>query len=234
MSATHVLNPGNKVTDLIDGLNESNKPAKLGPGLYCKGEDVFACKSGILRYKKPNLFWINCHQKRYTPCKNDNVVGVVTQKQGDNYRVEIGTSDHAVISYLSFDGSSKRNRPNINVGDTLFAEVIVANKHMEPEITCVDTASGKARGKGVITSNNGFTYSAKVSLNLARKVVSHNCNLLMEIGKRFPFEVYAGMNGVIVISARTSKQVLIILNLIKSSEYLSNAEIVSVLNASFL
>lgn len=234
MTSYHILNPGNKVTDLIDQLNESNKPAKLGPGLYSREDEVYACKSGILKYKKPNMFWVNCHQKRYIPAKNDNVVGVVTQKQGDNYRVEIGSSDHAVISYLSFDGSSKRNRPNINVGDTLFGEVIVANKHMEPEITCVDTASGKARGKGVVSTNNGFTYSAKVSLNLARKVVSHNCNLLTEIGKRFPFEIYAGMNGIIVISARSSKQVLVILNLIKTSEYLSNEEIISVLNASFL
>ena len=234
MANNHILNPGNKVTHLIDELKESNKPAKLGPGLYCKDDEVYACKSGILKYKKPNLFWVNCHQKRYIPCKNDNVVGVVTQKQGDNYRVEIGSSDHAVISYLSFDGASKRNRPNINVGDTLFGEVIVANKHMEPEITCVDTSSGKARGKGVVLTNNGYTYTAKVSLNLARKIVSHNCNLLTEIGKRFPFEVFAGMNGIIIISARTSKQVLVILNLIKSSEYLSNEEIISVLNASFL
>ena len=47
--------------------------------------------------------------------KGESVVGVVTQRAGDVFRVDIGVSVLASLSYLAFEGATKKNRPNINV-----------------------------------------------------------------------------------------------------------------------
>ena len=51
------------------------------------------------------------------------MIGVVTAKAGDLFRVDIGTSQPASLSYLAFEGATKRNRPNVNVGDIVYAKV---------------------------------------------------------------------------------------------------------------
>ena len=39
----------------------------------------------------------------------------MTGKPGDNIRVDIGCSQQAILSYLAFEGATKRNRPNVQV-----------------------------------------------------------------------------------------------------------------------
>ncbi len=50
------------------------------------------------------------------------------------------------------------------IGDLVYAKLTLANKDMEPELTCVDSG-GKANGLGQL--NGGFLFT--VSLGLARK-----------------------------------------------------------------
>ena len=69
------------------------------------------------------VYWVNSHSKRYVASKGENVIGVVTAKTGDLFRVDIGTSQPASLSYLAFEGATKRNRPNVNVGDIVYAKV---------------------------------------------------------------------------------------------------------------
>jgi len=40
---------------------------------------------------------------------------MVTTKAGDIFRIDIGTSEQASLSYLAFEGATKRNRPDIKV-----------------------------------------------------------------------------------------------------------------------
>ena len=53
------------------------------------------------------------------PSKGDPVIGIVTQKAGDTFRVDIGSSEQASLSYLSFEGATKRNRPDVKVNKHL-------------------------------------------------------------------------------------------------------------------
>ena len=52
--------------DVLENLNVSEKTSKiiLGPGLQQKSEEINVTKPGILRHKAPNIYWIDCHQKR--------------------------------------------------------------------------------------------------------------------------------------------------------------------------
>lgn len=132
-----------------------------------------------------------CVCAQYVPTKGDAVIGVVTSKQGDIFKVDVGGSEQASLSYLAFEGATKRNRPNVQVsrgrtasfplpldqlwssshsyllqvGDLVFAHFIVANKDMEPELACID-GSGRANGMGIF-GEGGLMFT--VSLGLVRR-----------------------------------------------------------------
>lgn len=52
---------------------------------------------------------------QYVPTKGDAVIGIVTSKSGDIFKVDVGGSEQASLSYLAFEGATKRNRPNVQV-----------------------------------------------------------------------------------------------------------------------
>lgn len=91
-----VLLPGDEFsfdTDDTISLTEHVRPEKVvcGPGLRRSGDRLLVCKSGVLRHKQPNMFWIDSQQKRvrlyihyvYTPtltsslCLLSNLHGIV-------------------------------------------------------------------------------------------------------------------------------------------------------------
>lgn len=194
----------------------------LGPGLRKDSDCIYVTKPGILKKRNPNTYWIDSYQKRYVPSRGENVIGVVTQKSGDIFRVDIGGSCPATISYLSFEGATKKNRPEVQIGDVLYAKVLVAGKDMEPELLCVDSRGLKGR-LGVLA--DGFLF--KCSLNLIRKILNPNCQLLNSLKNEWPFEMAAGMNGRIWIKAKSSRETLALGNAILGAEFLSNEEIKS-------
>jgi len=58
---------------------------------------------------KENLY------SQYVPAPQELVIGVVTQKVGEGYRVDIGSAHPASLDGLAFEGATKRNKPNLKV-----------------------------------------------------------------------------------------------------------------------
>ncbi|XP_013416655.1 exosome complex component RRP40-like [Lingula anatina] len=158
-----VVLPGDQVRLMIN--TEDSTRFVTGPGLRRDSDQVTVSKAGILKYKEPNIYWVDSRQKRYIPTKGKNVIGIVTMKAGDVFRVDIGGSEQASLSYLSFEGATKRNRPDVKIGDLVFGRLLVANKDMEPELVCI-SSNGRSNGMGVIR-DGGFMFT--VPLNLIRK-----------------------------------------------------------------
>lgn len=133
--------------------------------------------------------------------KGETIIGVVVQKTGDIYRVDIGSKEPAALPYLSFEGATKKNRPNVNVGDLVFAKLLVADKDFESELICMDSI-GKKQRLGVLC--DGFVFNCGVSLT--RKLRNNEYPLIQLIQKHIqvPFEIAVGMNGRIWV--RTSKE----------------------------
>ncbi len=52
---------------------------------------------------------------QYVPAKGETIIGIVTAKSGDVFKVDFGGSEQASLSYLAFEGATKRNRPNVQV-----------------------------------------------------------------------------------------------------------------------
>uniref|UniRef100_T1H7D2 Exosome complex component RRP40 n=1 Tax=Megaselia scalaris TaxID=36166 RepID=T1H7D2_MEGSC len=181
-------------------------------------EVVVASKAGILKQKK-NTFWVDNYQKRYTPVRGETVLGVVSAKSGDIFRVDIGTHEAANLSYLGFEGATKKNRPDVNIGDIVFAKLVVANKDLEPELVCVDSM-GKKGKLGVLS--DGLMFSC--SINLVRKIAKESCPLIPSMQDELPFEIAIGMNGRIWIKAKTIKETVALGTAILASEKASDED----------
>lgn len=115
------------------------------------------------------------------------------------------------MNFLSFEGATKRNKPNVQVGDVVFGKLIVASKDMEPELTCIDPTNGKANGLGLVPED-GFLFT--VSLGLVRKILTPSCVLLPQLGKMFAFEIIIGLNGKIMAYGRSLNDIIAIMKLI--------------------
>lgn len=222
MPINDVVLPGDDVTTDTRISSKSSKVI-LGPGLRRFDDKVVAAKAGILKQQSANTFWVDSFQKRYIPSKGETVIGTVVQKAGDIFRVDIGASEPAALSYLAFEGATKKNRPDVNVGDLLFAKLLVAHKDFESELICVDSL-GKKMKLGVL--NGGFVFSC--SINLARKLRSPSCPLLEAIKKNIqvPLEIVVGMNGRVWINAKNERDIIAVGNAILAAEYKNNEEIV--------
>ncbi|XP_029368676.1 exosome complex component RRP40-like [Echeneis naucrates] len=197
-------------------LTDPVRPERVvcGPGLRRSGDRLLVCKSGVLRHKQPNVFWIDSQQRRYVPAKGETVIGIVTAKSGDIFKVDVGGSEAASLSYLAFEGATKRNRPNVQVGDLVFAQFIVANKDMEPELTCIDS-SGRANGMGVFGAG-GLVFT--VSLGLVRRLLSPLSEIRSDLDQLFPCELVVGMNGRLWVRSPSIQQTLIVANLLQSCD----------------
>lgn len=207
----------------IDNLKalEGTLKVVLGPGLQIQGSTVVVTKVGILRFKEPNVYWLDSHQRRYVPVQGDHVLGVCCMKAGDVFRVDIGSNEPAGLSYLAFESATKRNRPDVRVGDLLYAKVHTANKNMETELVCVNNQE-KSAGMGVIR-NGGFVFTSP--LHLVRKLLNPECVLLKSLGKTLKFEVAIGMNGRVWVKGRSSVDTISVANAIMSAEHMTNNQI---------
>lgn len=219
IKAGEVVMPGDTV-DINKDLFK-NKRIILGPGLRTVDDQVIACKPGVLRTKN-QTFWVDSFQKRYIPCRGETVIGTVVQKAGDIYRVDIGASDLACLPYLAFEGATKKNRPDVNVGDIVFAKLLNASKDYESELICVNSY-GQKHKLGAL--NGGFVFDC--SINLVRKLLNENGNLFRAIKKEIqvPLEIVVGMNGRIWINAKNPRDVIAVGNAILAAEDISEEEV---------
>ncbi|VVC90853.1 exosome complex component RRP40 [Leptidea sinapis] len=223
LSIGDVVLPGDRC-DEISKIAVKSK-VLIGPGLRRESDNVYITKPGILKKRNPNTFWVDSYQKRYIPSRGENIIGTVIQKAGDIFRVDVGGSCPAALSYLSFEGATKKNRPEVQIGDVIYAKMLVASKDMEPELVCVDSHGKKGR-LGVLT--DGFVF--KSSLSLIRKILNPSCPLIDSLKKEWPFEIAAGMNGRIWIKANSMRETIAVGNAILAAEYLSDEDIKSMCN----
>ncbi|RGB43510.1 hypothetical protein C1646_680754 [Rhizophagus diaphanus] len=205
-----------------DPINITRKDLKLGPGLTLTQDSVICIKAGILKhFSKKNIWYVENNQRRYIPAERDPVIGTVTYKGGEYYRLDIGSAHQAILPILAFENVSKKSRPNLNIGSLIYAKVVLANKDMEPEIWCYNPDTKKAEGFGEL--KNG--YVIKCSLRYCRRIISQETgirSLLKKLGEKFEFEIAAGMNGRIWICLKSKdiKNTIYCCNVIKRGENL--------------
>jgi hypothetical protein len=105
--------------------------------------------------------------------------------------VDIGAPFTAQLPQLSFEGATKRNRPNLQAGDVVYARVVSANRDQEPVLSCVD-GTGRAAGFGPLKDG----YTAGVSTAHARQLLAKPpAPVLLALGQALQYELAIGLNG---------------------------------------
>ncbi|KAH7722688.1 exosome complex component RRP40 protein-like protein [Aphelenchoides avenae] len=193
---SQIVLPGDFLFTLREGsLGEDGQVKILGPGLENRKDGVYATKPGILQ-RNGNKTWVDSFEKRYTPRAGDRVLGVVTGRAGENYKVDIGCADQALLNFFAFEGATKKNKPVVKTGDLIYGQVVLTAKQFEPELSCVDN-QGNALGMGIIKTPGT---QVPVSLWQARQMLRPDDTLLTALGKELKFEAIVGMNGRVWIS----------------------------------
>ncbi|XP_046481148.1 exosome complex component RRP40 isoform X2 [Neodiprion pinetum] len=191
-----VVVPGDVAVEIMKSSEKER--VILGPGLRRDCDRVLVTKAGVLKRRKPAIFYVDSYQKR----------------------VDIGAGELASLSYLAFEGATKKNRPDIVVGDVIFAKLLVASKGMEPELICVDSHGKK--GKLGVLSPDGMLFDC--SLSLARKLLHPSCQLLTLLAKEQAYEIAIGMNGKIWMKARSVHETIAACHAILAAENTPPAE----------
>ena len=143
--------PGDNLTTL---LTTNRDEISMGNGLIVNQQkQIISTYSGSLYSKRPNQFWIEHNKNFYEPIVNDQIIGIVDDRGGDYYKVNIFATNVAILNRLSFDGATKRNKPELKKGDVVYARVQSCHKDLDTEISCAtntgirkDWSSGESVG----------------------------------------------------------------------------------------
>jgi len=147
--------------------------------------------------------------KYYSPRLDDFVIGTITQRSMDMYRVDIGTYTHAILPTTEFEGATKKTKPNLNVGDIVFARVMRVNKFDAPMISCVSQINSKNWSSGEsffgnLKDGNVFTFPK----NSVWDFYNEDNFAVKRMSDIMQFEFAVGQNGKIWINAENVQNIL--------------------------
>lgn len=153
------------------------------------------------------------------PAPGDPVIAQITNRGSESYTCTLFSSHSATLPALSFEGATKRHKPNLRIGSLVYARILTADRFTEPELTCVNPVTGKSDGFGDLKTTdergekNGTAMMFKISLGLAKTLLagkggSGGEGLFKLVAGMFPFEAAVGSNGVVWVRGSEVRHVL--------------------------
>lgn len=245
--------PGDELSSLIEShidaqqrrsgsLTTGDEPVRIqvGPGIIQNATEVVALKAGRFQpvsVSSTNKFVLVSAQKRYVPVQNDLVVGIVTARLAEMFRVDIGAQTTATLSLLTgFEATARKTRPTWPVGTVIFARVALAHPDLEPELACFDGSGnvpsdlfGELTPKAAPTTGGDGNAVAPTATVACGQLLRTSCHfsrslqnpravpLLAALGRHFAFEVAAGANGRIYLEAANVKETLLLARIIETA-----------------
>ena len=141
--------------------------------------------------------------KLYFPSPKDYIIGIVDSKlSSEYYRININSTQFAIISNLDFKNVVKRNKQILESGDAIYGQI--SEVIPDPMMSCKETI-------GVLKS--GMIVKVNCRYCLAFKEYQE---ILQQYLK---FECLVGKNGYIYINHTDPAITIIVYNLIKRGEY---------------
>ena len=121
----------------------------------------------------------------------------------------------ALLPHLAFENATKKTRPQLPAGALVYCRIASSqshNKFQEPELTCINPATGKADGLGELKGGMVFPISIGLATRLLLKKQREDGGVavLDSIAKKWPFEVAVGKNGFIWVDAGDVKRTILI------------------------
>ncbi|KAK2608671.1 exosome non-catalytic core subunit rrp40 [Conoideocrella luteorostrata] len=205
--------PGDHIDpDLIP--SHPKKPLRLGPGLrHVPPNDVLPTLAGQFVIDRPkNAIRVENSEGRYVPRAGELVIGTIHKSATDVYYVLL--SDYTapvLLPQLSFESATKKTRPILAAGASVYARVSLANKHMDAELECVNSSTGKADGLGPLTGGMLFNISLGMArrLMMPKSVQDGKVVVLEELGTLgLQFETATGRNGRFWVDSENTKTII--------------------------
>lgn len=204
---THQHNPmSNKLIIPGDVLPlDTEVKTTIGPGIYKnpKTQNIIPASAGLLSIKTNKnqtnqVVYIESNSKRYIPQTNDFVIGIIIGLIGESYKVQLQDfSTTVMLPMMAFPNATKKNRPNLKVGQAVYARVSQAIPEIETELECIDPETGKEGGFGLL-DEAGYIFDVK--LNFARELLFNASSVFLEkLAAKCVFEIAVGINGKIWI-----------------------------------
>lgn len=204
--------PGATVVDLATA---GSGVIRLGSGLFQEGDVIVATKAGTLRSGRKNKLWVELSQKRYMPAPQEPVVGVILDRRGESFDVDIRGPGRAVLPALAFESATRRNRPNLKAGACVYARVARVHPDMDPELACIDEG-GRAAGFGPLTGGYVFECSTGLARSLLGRPTWPALAALEQEG--VSFELAVGLNGRVWVNSAEAQTTILVANAVLDSE----------------
>ncbi|KAH3684979.1 hypothetical protein WICPIJ_004058 [Wickerhamomyces pijperi] len=227
MSHTLIL-PGDKLPV------SSDSAVIIGPGIHNTpiSKEIIPITAGILQLSgTQKTIHLEYNSRRYIPQVNDLVVGVVTGSFGDVFRVSLSDfTANVSLSAFAFPNATKKNRPNLKIGNLVYARVSAADPIVDVEIECMDPTTGKDGGFGLLEDGYVFT----VGLAFARSLLYNADHAVLDLlVKRCQFEIAIGVNGKIWIKTDELKHTLACAKAIEGCQFVQGEQFKDVVNQCF-
>jgi len=253
-----IVLPGDDVSDRIlhsqppraapySPTSSTNKDAlklpKLGVGLSYNPQTkrIKATFAGrLVQHHNNKTFFIQQNTKRYVPAMEDRVVAIVEDRigsdgtGGDLYRVNINGPYPGILSNLSFEGATKRNKPSLQPGMLIYARIsaLYRNGIMDPVLSCQIGPRDVGVHRKDWMTNEG-TYGElkggtveRISLGLGRELLRPQNVVLAELAQyNIGFEVAVGVNGFSWVHSTHPEYTILIQNAIRNSEVLTEPQV---------
>lgn len=145
----------------------------------------------------------------YSPENEDVIIGTITSKSSEFYRVDIGTYANAYLNTTDFEGATKKNKPNLKIGDVVFSKVEKTNKFDCPTLTCLSNESNKnwSSGEALFGKLEGG-HMYKFSLKLVGIYMNFLDILVSRLNDAVDFEFKLGHNGYAWINSQSVMNIL--------------------------
>lgn len=222
MATSTIVLPGQQLTADQLPQTTSNRTLTLGPGLsYLPPSTITTTVAGSLQTDaRKNALWIeSLNGGRYMPSVGDLVISTVHHSSTDTFHCSLSPHTPLVLlGQLSFEGATKKTRPQLNPGNLVYARVNKSDKWSDVEIECVSPATGKSDGLGPLKGGMLFHVSAGLARRLIMGGGKGGLVLLEEIGEKIRFEVAIGRNGAIWVDASSVGEVVNIGRILKETD----------------
>ncbi|KAM3129023.1 Exosome component 3 [Paramecium bursaria] len=142
----------------------------------------------------------------YYPEIGDHVIAQITGKNSEFYFCSLGNGQTYNLNQLDFEGATKKNKPNLQIGQYLYSRVVDTHFYLRGKLSCINPKSKKewTTGESLFRELNGGLVIA-VHQGFCDKL--KDPSIFKEIAKFAQFDVCVGKNQRIWI--KSDKAILI-------------------------
>lgn len=159
---------------------------------------------------------------QYTPVLGDNVIGIVSLRHSEGFRVVLQEYSPPVqLGQFAFHNATKKNKVNLSPGAVVYGRICAADLNIETEMECVNSTTGQSDGYGELKGG----HIIDVPLGYARMLYYEGGPVLKAIGEHVSFETAVGLNGKVWVVSDDVLTTWKVARCIENGQYWSKDEV---------